>query len=205
MESNNNKQLPKHADLRVSQPINQSRVGDGNSTENISLGNASGTPSLPDANQSLNLPSSSTRGFYNPGNLGEDRRLLNNNSSQISSFSFGESLRGSGSVSAPPPGFSQNFDMNRQKQEHANEPNSLLSNLNSFTIGTGAAPSRDESLLNQRETAVRSTSFANLAAALGEGLAESMDDSCQDGNKDASHFLNRYVCSSPSLIINFAI
>ena len=88
---------------------------------------------------------------------------------------YGELLRTSGTVSAPPPGFAnyENITNSSSKIEDAN----LVSNLKRSHLEQVSGPAV---VISRGDVGRRSSSFADLAAALGEGLAESMDDSCKD-------------------------
>lgn len=86
----------------------------------------------------------------------ESARICNN----------GEALRGEGTFSAPPPpGF--NTDSHEERVRLANH-----------AIWNDTTESANWSL------DTRTTSFSNLAAMVGTGLAESMEDSTQDGRRD---------------------
>lgn len=78
----------------------------------------------------------------------------------------GEALRGEGSLSAPPPpGF--NTESHEERVRIANQ-----------AIWTDAGMPANWSV------DTRTTSFSNLAAMVGTGLAESMEDSTQDSRRD---------------------
>ena len=82
------------------------------------------------------------------------------------SYYNGEALRGEGSLSAPPPpGF--NTESHEERVRIANQ-----------AIWTDAGMPANWSV------DTRTTSFSNLAAMVGTGLAESMEDSTQDSRRD---------------------
>lgn len=105
-----------------------------------------------------------------PGFLGSSSGAMNG----ASLSSFAESLRAASASAPPPPGFGiapdqrQLNNSGNQLAEDGNRGNPLF-----------LQPS-DLSLDFDCDGKKRTKSFANLAAALGEGLAESMDDSFAD-------------------------
>ena len=108
---------------------------------------------------------------HNPASCGYEKEGRGSHSN------YGEVLRENGTLSAPPsaqpPGFDSNVstsDHIRKRHDRVNQAAATLQK----TYGSNVAES------GKVVESVRTTSFVNLAEALGEGLAESMDDSCKE-------------------------
>jgi len=95
----------------------------------------------------------------------------------------GESLRGSGALSAPPPpGYHDGSEERTRMANHIlwakEEPtNYQIGGGSGGAVGVGGSTSNTGVWSAEEYNKNRTTSFSNLAALVGMGLAESMDDS----------------------------
>lgn len=102
---------------------------------------------------------------------------------------YGESIRKCGTLSAPPPGFanstsSSNYMKIRQGWSDNDTSSHLLSDQNSkLSSNVSGYTQKLEKFDAYVDDKQRTKSYVNLAAALGEGLAEVIDESCKEKNK----------------------
>jgi RNA recognition motif 2 len=110
-------------------------------------------------------------------------------------------------LNAPPPGFSsssaptnENSRKYFETTSHGDNPLSMNSSLdfnrendNSRSNIVSRSPWNDPLTDSTRNWDTRTTSFTNLAAMIGKGLAESMEDSTQDSRKDGMLFDLNYA------------
>ena len=197
IHSNNLHVAPLSTSLTTTTAISASQLAMNSREDNdrSSPEHASSAPSMPANSTTTTSTSTSTRtatnnhnrqGFFSSSTIGDNHSVFNDG--KLTTSLYGELVR-SRTVSAPPPGFDHGDVKTSPSLLYRNGPTQQSQSLamnggvaGSASISANAVTggAHSTTAVSREDNGRRSTSFANLAAAFGESLAESMDDSFKD-------------------------